>query len=128
MTFNLTLTQAWFALLAAGATFLVHVVSTTWIGVQARRSWKQAQDAKMVEARALELIAYARAHMQDVQNEKGQIVPRNVHARRFNLGDDRLLDRAALLAKEWGALTLRWDKGIYEVRLRSPMDAAEVPD
>jgi hypothetical protein len=127
MTFNLSITQAWVLFLATCATILIHVVSTTWIGVQARRSWNEAQDRKMVEARALDLIAYAREHSQPMtaQNEKGQYYRKDIEDRRFRLGDDRLLDRAALLAKEWGALTLRWDKGVYEVRLRSLNDAPD---
>ncbi len=127
MTFNLTVTQAWFLFGATCVTILVHVVSTTWIAVQARRAWNDSQDRKRLEARALELVAHAKANREPrtTTNEKGQHYRVDIQERTYELGVDRFTDRAALLAKEWGAVTLRWSSGNYEVRLRTLNDPPE---
>jgi hypothetical protein len=124
MTFSLTETQAWLAFGAAALTIVVHVASTTWIAVQARRAWIDSQDRKAVESRALELIALAKFNSaaRYETNASGQAIRADKEARTFAVGDDRLRDRAAFLAVEWGAVKIQWIEGRYRVSLRGPND------
>ena len=125
MTFSLTLTQAWLLLGATCLTILVHVTSTAWIALQARHAWRDNRERLDLERRALDLVAYARKHRlpTTAQNEKGQTFRVDIKQRTFVLGDDRLRDRAAVLAQEWGAVSLTWHGGSYEVRLRDGEEA-----